>query len=385
MTIEPYTSLIRRTALRSTAFGSSISICAAAWLFTVATPSYAFGGCSCGGVQNIVRSARINVNNHTTEVGNYITDNILRGVAQLSAYSKRETEAATRIAEGQDQNAVLRERQKIRGAAEGGRYDPAVSACIDLSGVLNFGGGQTSQGVGGMDIANLSRNRSYGNGAAGAPVRSGGLALAQEIKVDRDNLRNVAGYADPTSDVRLITEAITLDTSDQQVAQAYARLVNNMVDPLPPKPVTTEEAKTPTGLARIAARQIDATRRSASHAVFTYLGDIATPTGGEELASWARDAAGPAYPNTVGDKVSSLQAVDIFVYSRFANPDWHQSIAKMSPDAVNRELLLTQALNLHVSWMRFGLERRVAAVDAATLATMVDGTEGAGGGAPLGN
>ena len=358
---------------------------AAASLLSPATPSQAFGGCSCAGVQNIVRSARININNHTTEVGNYIVDNILRGVAQLSAYSKRETEAAKRIAEGQDQNAVLRERQIIRANAEGGRYDPAVSACIDLSGILNFGGGQTSQGVGGIDIVNLSRNRSYGNGAAGEPVRQGGLALAQEIRVDRDNLRYVGGFADPTSDVRLLTEAITLDTSDQQVARAFARMVNNMVDPLPPKPVTTEEAETPTGLARIAARQVDATRRSASHAVFTYLGDIATPTGGSALAEWAQRAAGPAYPYQVGDKVSTLQAVDIFVHSRFANPDWHQSIASMSPDAVMRELLLTQALNLHVNWMRFGLERRVAAVEAAQLASTIDGTEGAGGGAPLAN
>ena len=357
----------------------------AASMIAIATPSHAFGGCSCAGVQNIVRSARININNHTTEVGNYIVDNIQRGVAQLSAYSKRETEAAKRIAEGQDQNAVLRERQKIRAAAEGGRYDPAVSACIDLSGILNFGGGQTSQGVGGIDIANLSRNRSYGNGAAGEPVRLGGLALAQEIRVDRDRLRNVGGFADPTSDVRLLTEAITLDTSDQQIAQAYARMVNNMVDPLPPKPVTTSEAETPTGLARIAARQIDATRRSAAHAVFTYLGDIATPTGGSELADWAQRAAGPAYPYQVGDKVSSLQAVDIFVHSRFANPDWHQSIAAMSPDAVMRELLLTQALNLHINWMRFGLERRVAAVEAAQLASSVDGTEGAGGASPIAN
>lgn len=358
---------------------------ATALVLSLTASGPATAACSCAGVRNIVRDARINVNNHTTEVGNYIVDNILRGVAQLSAYSKRETEAAKRIAEGRDQNAVLRERQKIRAAAEGGRYDPAVSGCIDLSGIINFGGGQTSQGVGGIDVANLSRNRSYGNGAAGAPVRSGGLALAQEIRLDRDNLRNVGGFADPTSDVRLLTEAITLDTSDQQVAQAYARMINNMVDPLPPKPVTLEEAKTPAGLARIAARQIDATRRSASHAVFTYLGDIATPTGGTELADWARAAAGPAYPNAVGDKVSSLQAVDIFVQSRFANPDWHQSIARMSPDAVNRELLLTQALDLHVNWMRFGLERRVAAVEAAALASTIDGTEGAGGGAPLGN
>ena len=39
---------------------------------------------------------------------------------------------------------------------------------------------------------------------------------------------------------------------------------------------------------------------------------------------------------TVGDKVSYQQAIDIFVQSRFANPDWHQQLAKMSPAAVAR-------------------------------------------------
>ena len=351
---------------------------AVASLFHVASVPDALARCSCAGVQNIVNRARIDINNHTTDVGNYIVESILKGVAQLSAYSKRETEAARRIAEGQDQNAVLRERQKIRALAEGGRYDPSASGCIDLSGILNFGGGQTSQGVGGIDISNLSRNRSYGNGAAGAAVRTGGLALAQEIVVDRDALRNVGGFADPTSDVRLLTEAMTLDTSDQQVAQALARMVNNMVDPLPPKPITEQEAKTSTGLAHIASRQIDATRRSASHAVFTYLGDLAAPTGGGALADWAKKAAGPAYPNNVGDKVSKLQAMDIFVHSRFPNPGWHQQLAKMSPDAVMRELALTQALNLYVNWERFNLERRDSAVNAALLSAIVDGTEGSG-------
>ncbi|WP_246660632.1 hypothetical protein [Nitratireductor sp. XY-223] len=352
-------------------------------LFHVTSVPDALARCSCAGVQNIVTRARIDINNHTTDVGNYIVDSILKGVAQLSAYSKRETEAARRIAEGRDQNAVLRERQKIRALAEGGRYDPSASGCIDLSGILNFGGGQTSQGVGGIDISNLSRNRSYGNGAAGAGVRAGLLAVSQEIVVDRDALRNVGGFADPTSDVRLLTEAMTLDTSNQQVAQAFARMVNNMVDPLPPKPITEEEAKTTVGLAHIASRQVDATRRSASHAVFTYLGDLAAPTGGGALADWAKKAAGPAYPNNVGDKVSKLQAMDIFVHSRFPNPDWHQQLAKMSPDAVMRELALTQALNLYVNWERFNLERRDATVSAAILSTKIDGTEGAGTGAPV--
>jgi hypothetical protein len=332
--------------------------------------------CSCGGVQNIVSrySERTiqNVNAHTTEVGQMIAETILRGVAQLSAYEDRAVEANRRIEDAAQLNDTIRARQEARARAEGGRYDPAASACLDLSGLMNFGGGTATHGLGGVDVSNLSRNRSRGNGAEGQAVKQGGLAIAAAIKKDRDELRNIGGFADPTSDVRLLTEAVTLNTSEGQVAQAYARMINNMVDPIPAKPVTEGEANTPAGMAQIAARQIDATRRSASHAVFTHLGDLTAPTGGGELASWAKKAAPPTYPHEIGDQVSRLQAVDIFVESRFPNPEWHEAVAKMSPEAVQRENLLTNALHLYVDWMRFSLERRVATTQAATLAVELD-------------
>ena len=106
------------------------------------------------------------------------------------------------------------------------------------------------------------------------------------------------------------------------------------------------------------------------------MGELTAPTGGAELANWAKGAVTEAYPNTVGDKVSYQQAIDIFVQSRFANPDWHQQLAKMSPAAVAREMALTMALNLHVNWMRFQLEERMAAVQAANLAVNLDQSDG---------
>ena len=138
------------------------------------------------------------------------------------------------------------------------------------------------------------------------------------------------------------------------------------------QPITAEEARTPQGQAQIAARTIDDARRSAASAVFAHLGDLAAPTGGDAMAQWARNAVTEAYPKEVGDVVSTQQAIDIFVYSRFANPDWHQQLARMSPAAVSRETALTSALNLHVNWMRFDLERRMAAVQAASLAAQLD-------------
>lgn len=339
-------------------------------------PQNAQAACSCRGVANIVSSysdktiQKVNV--HTTRVGQTIANTILRGVAQLSAYEDRAVEANQRIEDAAQLNDTLRARQEARAKAEGGRFDPAASACLDLSGLLQFGGGTASHGLGGIDISNLSRNRSRGNGAEGQAVKKGGLSVAEEIKRDRDQLRNIGGFADPTSDIRLLTEAITLDTSDKKVAQAYARMVNNMIDPLPAKPLTEGEADTPAGISQIAARQIDATRRSAAHAVLTYLGDLAAPTGGSKLVGWAKKAAGSSYPHKIGKQVSRLQAVDIFAQSRFPNPKWHEAIAKMSPEAVMRENLLANALHLYIDWMRFDLERRVAAVESARLVTDLD-------------
>ena len=340
------------------------------------TPTPAEAAGCCGTLYNLITrkhsETRQNVNDHTTQVGNYIVDNILKATQQLSAYEQRTAESNKRVEEGAQANETIRTKQRFRAEAEGGRYDPAISACTDMSGIMKMGGGASTQGYGGNDMANISRNRSNGNGVGGQEVRENGLALAQGILSDRDRLQNIGGVLDPTTDVRLLTENITLDTTDNDVASAYARLINNIVDPTPAKPVTVQEMKTPNGMAAAAARQIDAARRSSAHAVFGFYGDLITPAGGDELAEWAQRAKTDAYPNVVGDKVSILQATDIFVHSKFANPEWHQQVAKASPAAVQREIATTNALNLHVNWLRFQLELRDAAVNATDLAARLD-------------
>ena len=332
-------------------------------------------GCVTNAVNNMRVDLRQRQDQTTTAVQNAqqaIVEAITKGVAQTSGYQAQTTESQRRVQEATDVNETIRQRQIARAKAEGGRYDPAASACTDLTGVLQFGGGQAATGAGGNDAVNALRNRSRGNGGEGAEVRAGGLAVAQGIVRDRDEYEGYGGYLDPTSDVRYLTEPATLDTTDEKAAKVMVRLVNNIVDPTPPRPISAAEAKTPQGKAQIAARTIDDARRSAASAVFAYLGDLAAPTGGAALAKWAKGAVTPAYPREVGNVVSTQQAIDIFVYSRFANPDWHQELTKMSPAAVARETALTSALDLHVNWMRFELERRMAAVQAASLAAQLD-------------
>ncbi|AIK40877.1 hypothetical protein [Brucella anthropi] len=347
-------------------------LAAASFVSIIAGSQSALADCDCGSIRNIVNDGVNRVNDHTTDVGNDIANTILQGVAQLSAYSKRATEAQKRITEAAQVNDVTRQKQIARGIAESGRYDPASSACVDLSGIFSIGKAGGGQGLSGKDITNASRNWSYGNEDIGAPVAQGGLAVANAIITDRDRFKGVGGFADPTSDARLITDAITLDTTKKKIAGAHIRLVNNIVDPIPAKPITEAESKTPAGRAQIAAREVDASRRSAAHAIMSYIGDLATPTGSSELAAWAKKAAPQGYPYQIGDQVSQLQAMDIFVRSRFPNAKWHEQLARMSPDAVQREQLLATALTQQIEWMRFDLERRNAIALAAVLSTILD-------------
>ncbi|GAA5628132.1 hypothetical protein Brsp05_03428 [Brucella sp. NBRC 12953] len=334
--------------------------------------SPARAACDCSRVRNIVQQGVETVNGHTSEVGGAIAKTILDGVAQLSGYSLRATEAQKRVMEAAQVNAVSREKQIARGLAESGRYDPAVSACLDLSGIFSLGQSGRGAGLSGKDVTNASRNWSYGNEDIGKPVVQGGLAVANAIITDRDRFKGAGGFADPTSDVRLLTDAMTLDTSKKDIAGAHIRLVNNIVDPIPAKPITLLEARTPAGRAQVAARQVDASRRSTAHAIISYLGDLVTPTGSDALVRWARKATPQGYPYAIGEQISQLQAIDIFVRSRFANAKWHQQMAQMSPNAVQREQLLATVLTQQIEWMRFDLERRNAAAIAAILSTLLD-------------
>ncbi|WP_079211176.1 hypothetical protein [Brucella pituitosa] len=334
--------------------------------------SPATAACDCSRVRNIVQRGVETVNGHTSDVGRAIAKTILDGVAQLSGYSLRATEAQKRVLEAAQVNAVSREKQIARGLAESGRYDPAASACLDLSGIFSLGHSGRGAGLSGKDVTNASRNWSYGNEDIGKPVAQGGLAVANAIITDRDRFKGAGGLADPTSDVRLLTDAMTLDTSKKELAGAHIRLVNNIIDPIPAKPITVLEDRTPAGRAQVAARQVDASRRSAAHAIISYLGDLVTPTGSDALARWARDATPQGYPYAIGEQISQLQAIDIFVRSRFANAKWHQQMAQMSPDAVQREQLLATVLTQQIEWMRFDLERRNAAAIAAILSTLLD-------------
>ena len=88
---------------------------------------------------------------------------------------------------------------------------------------MTMGGGASTQGPGGNDVANAARNRSRGNGQEGAAVREGGLALAQEIINARETYAGVGGVLDPTSDVRLMTENITLDTDEARRSRRASR------------------------------------------------------------------------------------------------------------------------------------------------------------------
>ncbi|MEC5291933.1 MULTISPECIES: hypothetical protein [unclassified Aurantimonas] len=350
-------------------------------LMATSVPSLAqCDSCVVGAVRNLqqdfgrrVDQNRKSVTQAIGQAQNAIVQALTQGTQQLSGYQTRTAKSQQRVEEAAQLNETIRQRQLARAEAEGGRYDPAASACVDLSGIMQLGGAQGSAvGLSGNDVINAGRNRSDGNAPAGDEVILGGMAIASGIVRDRDEYKGVAGVLDPTTDQRLYTDMLTLDTTDEEVQKALLRLEANIIDPTPGKPLTDNEGTTPAGRAQLASRQIDKARRSAARNIYGYLGNLAAPIGGDGLVEWARNAAPDSYPSEIGDVISTQQVMDIFVHSRFHNPQWHQELANMSPEAVNREIALTNALNLHINWMRFDLEKKVAAAIATDLSMRVD-------------
>ena len=363
--------------MRTGSFGGKACGVAAAIVSTLIA-SDAEAGCSCGGVRGIVKAAhsetRETVNAHTTAVGNAITEAFLRGVAQLSAYEERATEAAARIEDASQQLHTVRARQLARAKAEGGAYDPAVSACVALTGI-SFGGlsqAPPAAAATGQDVANAVRNRARAV-EEDSPVRIGGARLEENRLDIRDTSAGLLGVLDPTSDARAVLGNQTIDTRSPDEAVALAAFVSNVVDPTPPRPLTGEEASTVDGVTRIGEDHVRQSRLSVAHAAIAHLIDQRTPqANGAELANWAREAAPTSYMTPIPDVVSEHQYLDIEVASRFPNPEWHAQVSQMSPEAVQREALLLEGLRLYLDWKRYQLEQNGVFVDAAQLALLTE-------------
>ena len=303
---------------------------------------------------------------------------IRASAGQTSAYIQRHAAASEKLSDSSDLNASIRVRESLRAEAEGGRYDPAASSCGGYAAAAVLAGGADPPPdapplpATGADTQNQGRN--YERCAGGnEEVCRGAGAVVNGIIADRDRLRDVGGVQDPTSDIRLLLQQPTTGSGTASdpadIDAAVWRLSQNILQPIPPTPVTSAEAGQPGGRAEIARRQSEAARRSAPAAL---LGWIQTRSAAQlPLGDWARSVAPDGYPYPIGERISVRQFYDVAVSSGWRHPDWHTRLAGMSPEAVMREVAVQLALSNDLSHLRFELDLHRAAVEAAVAATVI--------------
>lgn len=311
---------------------------------------------------------------------------IRAGAGQTSAYIQRHAALAEKVSDASDLNSAIGRREDMRARAEGGRYDPAASSCRGYAAAAVLVGDPPEAGPGdpplpatGADTQNQARN--YARCAGGnSEVCEGEGAVVNGIIADRDRHRDLGGVFDPTSDMRVLLQQPTAGAGSGadpgELDEAIWRLHQNIVDPVPPPPVTRAESDLPAGRAEIADRQSEAARRSAAAAL---LGWIQTRSAAQlPLGDWARRTAPEGYPYPIDDSISVRQYYDVAVAASWRNPDWHAGLLGMAPEAVMREVASQLALSNDLALLRFELDLHRAAADAVIASAMLDWLEEGG-------
>ncbi len=301
------------------------------------------------------------------------------GAGQTSAYVHRSAAAAEKIQDASDLNAGLRIREGMRAAAEGGRYDPAASACGGLAGVMRLADGSRVGMTSPAGDDTRNRIRDYERCAGGnVEACAGPGAVASGIIADRDRSRNLGGVPDPTSDLRVLLRQPTAGagsgTDPEALDAAVWRLSQNILNPFPDRPLTEAEARTPAGRALIAERQSEAARRSAPAALLGWIQTRSAPD--LPLGGWARRTAPDGYPYPIDDKISLRQYYDVAAAASWRNPDWHARVMSMSPEAVAREIALQLALANDLAILQIELDIHRAAAEAVAAARLLDDDDG---------
>ncbi|MCY4006136.1 MAG: hypothetical protein OXE84_04810, partial [Rhodobacteraceae bacterium] len=321
---------------------------------TTVLPLSTVAACPCTG-QMIRHADETNANR------NALTEQMIAAIranaGQVSGYIDRSIAAFEKIQDASDLNASIRSREEMRARAEGGRYDPAASACAGLAGVTDSGAGSAfaaPRPPTGNDTHNQSRN--YERCAdANDEVCRGENAVNVGIIEDRDEFRDVGGVLDPTSDLRFLLQQPTVGagtaTRPERLTEPTFRLVQNLINPVPPPPVTESQATTPAGRSLIAARQADTARRSGPRGLLHWIQTRSMPA--LDKGDWARRTAPEGYQYPIEDRISLRQYYDVAIAASWRNPAWHQRVAEMSPEAVTRESVLQAALANDSAWLQF--------------------------------
>jgi hypothetical protein len=345
---------------------------AVAWRATEATLRSTRGAVR--DVRDAVRDVEREIRSVEAEVqatGEKIIQALRLATGESSSYADKQIEAMRRFTDAGQQNDSERLRQEFRAKAEGGEFDPAPSICL-LAGLFR---GEGASGPGAVGTQATQRVALAASGADPA-VRAGGTTLARAIMDRRAESQGLMGVEDPTVDPAAILMNPTIQ-ADGENAQAFDQLLQNMIDPIPPRPILENEMATPEGVVRAARRTVQETRNNANREVIAMLANMRSPVqpidgeGGGSFRSYLDDIANYNRPVPEDGVISELQALDIRTLRYYApKPEVFQARAAMSEKGLLQELLDAVAINNRLLFIQLELDSRRAAVDTQMLSIM---------------
>lgn len=304
------------------------------------------------------------------ETGDRIIAALRLFAGETSAYSDKQIESTRRFMDASEQNSSERLREEFRARAESGDFDPSPNICL-LAGLYRGG----SSGSPSLGTISTQAAASAASGADPA-VRQGGAALARSIIDRRAELQNLMGVQDPTVDPAAILMHPTVSNEGQD-SEALEMLMRNMIDPIPPRPVTTAEMLTPEGIIRSHRRTIQETRNNASREVLSMLTNMRTPVqplgdtgGGGSFRAYLDDIANYNRPVPDGN-ISELQALDIRTLRHYSpKPEIFQARAALSERGLLQEVLDALSISNRLAYISLELDSRRAAVETQVLSTL---------------
>lgn len=313
------------------------------------------------------RSAVRDVREEVQRQGEAIIEALRKHAGEGSSYADKQIEAMKRFEDGAQQNAVQRQKDAIRAEAESGKFDPSPVSCL-LAGLFGGGGG------GGGGSAELGQGSAAARSVSGAmsgndqAVLKGGTELAASVV---QSVRPFQGRADGTVDPAIILENPTLDMSDAETAEVVERMMRNGINSTPEKPVTTEEMRTPEGVARAAKLQETSTRNNAALEVLAMVLNMKKPLVSSSTYQAYIDES--AYNRAVPDMISELQGIDIRTVRFYApNQKAVKDRQNMTDRALLMELVDLMSINTRIAYLSLEMQSRQAVVDAFTLAKLND-------------
>lgn len=326
------------------------------------------------GVRNASNQTRDGINAMRGD----LVDGINRWIAALmqstgenSAYTDKAIEAQKRLMDAAEMNQTNRMRQEFRAKAESGAFDPDPGICL-IAGL--FGGGdappETTKSLG-TTLASSAAAKASG---ADPAVVAGGTTLAKSIDDDRKKMTEALGVPDPTANPAILVINPTIASStDPTASAAIERLIRNMTDPNPPKPVTAAEAETPEGKGRAAKRAIQLTRAYTGQEAIAMVINMRSEVGevNDEWKAYVDDIAG--YNRPVGNMMSELQGIDIRTLRYYApSENMIDQRNTASEKALMQQMVDQQAIANRIAYLQLELDSRRALVETQILSTLAN-------------